>query len=61
MKESKKIARLAKKIASLEKKLYSGVDTEEVAAEIEELTRSMSVEEMIQVDEYIIDKKLLTT
>ena len=61
MKENKKIARLAKRIASLEKKLYSGVNTEEVAAEIEEITRSLSVEEMIKVDEYIIEKKLLTT
>lgn len=61
MKENKKIMRLAKKIASLEKKLYSGVNAEQVAEEIEEISRSLSVEEMILVDEYITEKKLLTT
>lgn len=61
MKENKKIIKLAKKLASLEKKLYSGVNPEEVAAEIEAITTSLTVEEMIQVDEYIIEKKLLTT
>lgn len=54
------IKKLAKEIARLEKECQSGNNISDAMRKIEQLTYSLSIEEMLAIDEYILEKKLLT-
>ena len=54
------IKKLAKEIARLEKECQSGNNISDVMRKIEQLTYGLSIEEMLAIDEYILEKKLLT-
>lgn len=56
MKERNK--RIAKKIAKLEKK-YKSSNNENFIKEIEDLTKNLSIKDMIEIDIFIQEKKLL--
>lgn len=54
------IKKLAKEIARLEKECQSGNNISDAMRKIEQLTCGLSIEEMLAIDEYILEKKLLT-
>lgn len=56
----KKIKILAKKIVKLEKEKSLGKSEKEIMNEIESIINTLSFDEMIEIDNYIISKKLLT-
>ena len=56
MKERNK--RIAKKIAKLEKK-YKFSNNKNFIKEIEDLTKNLSIKDMIEIDIFIQEKKLL--
>lgn len=58
--EKKRIKRLAEKIVQLEKQAHEGKNEQEVMSEIQNITDSLSIEDMLEIDEYIFTKKLLT-
>lgn len=58
--ERKKIKELAEKIVELEKQCQSKNNVSKALEEIEQLTKDLSLEDMLKIDEYIIEKKLLT-
>ena len=61
MKDKKKrIKRLAEKIVQLEKQAREGKNEQEVMSKIQNITDSLSIEDMLEIDEYIFTKKLLT-
>ena len=55
----KQIPPLAKKIVALEKKIARGEEIDECQAELTQLTSLLSLEEMLEIDDYIIKCKLL--
>lgn len=55
----KVIPALAKKIVALEKKIANGENADEYKEELTKLTSMLSLEEMLEVDDYIIKCKLL--
>lgn len=57
---NKRIKRIAQKIVNLEKELQLGKNVKENQQKIEDIMSSLSVEDMLQIDEYITKKKLLT-
>ena len=62
MKDEKKktIKKLAQEIARLEKECQSGNNLSDAMFKIEQLVQGLSVEEMLAIDDYILEKKLLT-
>jgi len=58
--EKKRIKRLAEKIVQLEKQAHEGKNEQEVMSKIQNITDSLSIEDMLEIDEYIFTKKLLT-
>ena len=57
---NKRIKRIAQKIVNLEEELQLGKKVKENQQKIEDIMSSLSVEDMLQIDEYITKKKLLT-
>lgn len=57
---NKRIKRIAQKIVNLEEGLQLGKNVKENQQKIEDIMSSLSVEDMLQIDEYITKKKLLT-
>lgn len=55
-KVSKKIQRLANEIWSLEREIQRGNNVEKNQNKIEKITNSLSFEEMIAIDEYLMSK-----
>ena len=54
------IKKLANEIARLEKECQSGNNISDAMRKIEQLTQGLSIEEMLEIDEYILTEKLLT-
>ena len=59
MKKEKKLEKIAKKIAELENKMATGKDTELCENQIMELSKNLTLEEMLAIDDYIMSKRLL--
>ena len=59
MKDEKKknIKRLAQQIARLEKECQSGNNISENMNKIEQLIQGLSLEDMLAIDDYILEKK----
>lgn len=55
----KKIIRAANRIANLESQLALGKDVQKIEEKIQNIADSLSLEEMLEIDEYIMNKKLL--
>lgn len=55
----KKLQRLAKKIATLEKDIRKGKNTEAAEIEMNNLIADLSTEELIMLDEYIQENNLI--
>ena len=53
MKIDKKTKRLAKQILELQRELQKGKNTEENQAKLEKITKSLSFDQMIAIDEYL--------
>lgn len=53
MKIDKKTKRLAEQILELERELQKGKNTEENQAKLEKITKSLSFDQMIAIDEYL--------
>ena len=62
MKDGKKknIKKLAQQIVRLEKECQSGNNISENMNKIEQLIQGLSLEDMLAIDDYILEKKLLT-
>lgn len=60
MKDGNKIKKMAKKIVKLELECQNGTNISKNMSKIEQLTRNLSLEEMLAIDTYIQEKKLLT-
>lgn len=60
MKDGNKIKKLAEEIVKLELKCQNGTNISKNMSKIEQLTRNLSLEEMLAIDTYIQEKKLLT-
>lgn len=60
MKDEKKIKKLAEQIFILEKECQLGNNIQENMNKIEQLTQTLSLDEMLEVDTYIMEKKFLT-
>lgn len=58
MKREKKLEKLAKKIAELENKMATGKDVESCETQMMQLSEGLTIEEMMEIDEYIMEKKL---
>lgn len=59
-KRNKRIKILANKIVQIEEQIALGNNVKENQNKIQSITDSLTLEEILQVDEYIIRKKLLT-
>lgn len=59
-KQNKHLKIAAQKIMKAEKELLLGKNIKENQQKIEDIMSSLSVEDMLQIDEYITKKKLLT-
>lgn len=59
-KRNKRIKILANKIVQIEKQIALGNNVQENQNKIQSITDSLTLEEILQVDEYITRKKLLT-
>ena len=53
------IARKAKKIAEIEKQMHLGKDVQTAQKEIQDIMCTLSIEDMLEIDEYIIKNNLL--
>lgn len=60
MKDEKKIKKLAEQIFILEKECQLGNNVQENMNKIEQLIQTLSLDEMLEVDTYIMEKKFLT-
>ena len=62
MKDRKKknIKKLAQEIAQLEKECQSGHNFSETMNKIEQIVQGLSLEDMLEIDNYILEKNLLT-
>ena len=62
MKDEKKknIKKLAQQIVRLEKECQSGNNISENMNKIEQLIQGLSLEDMLAIDDYILEKKFLT-
>ena len=59
-KRNKRIKILANKIAQIEEQIALGNNVQENQNKIQSITDSLTLEEILQIDEYITRKKLLT-
>ena len=55
-KRDKRIIRLARKISNLENEIRLGKNVKENEAEIQRITSSLSLQDMLEIDEYITIK-----
>lgn len=53
----KKLIRAANRIWELENKIMSGKDEELIEAEMEKIAESLSPEELLEIDEYLMNKR----
>lgn len=62
MKDEKKknIKKVALEIARLEKECQSGNNISENMNKLEQIIQCLSLEDMLAIDEYILEKKILT-
>lgn len=60
MKDEKKLKELAEQISKLEKECQLGNNLQENMNKIEQLIQSLSLEEMLEIDTYIMNEKFLT-
>ena len=60
MKDEKKLKELAEQISKLEKECQLGNNIQENTNKIEQLIQSLSLEEMLEIDTYIMNEKFLT-
>ena len=60
MKDEKKLKELAKQIIEYEKECQLGNNVQENVSKIEQLIQSLSIEEMLAIDAYIINENFLT-
>ena len=60
MKDEKKLKELAEQISKLEKECQLGNNLQENMNKIEQLIQSLSLEEMLKIDTYIMNEKFLT-
>lgn len=58
--EKKNIKIIADKIIELEEQCQSGNNISEFMNKMEQLIQGLSLEEMLEIDNYIISKKVLT-
>lgn len=59
-KRNKRIKILANKIVQIEEQIALGNNVQENQNKIQSITDSLTLEEILQIDEYITRKKLLT-
>lgn len=59
MKKEKKLEKIAKKIAELENKMATEKDPELCENQIMELSKDLTLEEMLEIDDFIMSKKLV--
>jgi len=59
-KRNNRINFLSEKIVALEKEMRLGKNVQENQDKIENIMSTLSIEEMLQVDDYITKKKMLT-
>jgi hypothetical protein len=59
-KQDKRIKNIANKIVNLEKEILLGKNVQENQQKIESIVSTLSLEDMLEIDEYILKKKLLT-
>ena len=61
MKDTKKIKKVAKQIVELEKKCINDKNNiNKYLKKMQQLTENLSLEELLAIDEYILENKLLT-
>ena len=60
MKDEKNLKQLAEQISKLEKECQFGRNIQKNMNEIEQLIQTLSIEEMLIVDTYIMEKNFLT-
>lgn len=58
--KSKEIKNLALKIVKMEQELSKGKNVQENMKEIQEISKTLSLEDMFMIDDYITKNKLLT-
>lgn len=60
MKDNKSIKKIAEQVVTLEKLIQGKTDTKDNINKLNSLCESLSLEDMLAVDDYIFRKKLLT-
>lgn len=60
MKDKKSIKEIAEQVVTLEKLIQEKIDTKDNINKLDSLCESLSLEDMLAVDDYIFRKKLLT-
>jgi hypothetical protein len=60
MKDNKSIKEIAEQVVTLEKLIQGKTDTKDNINKLNSLCESLSLEDMLAVDDYIFRKKLLT-
>lgn len=58
--KNKEIKDLALKIVKMEQELSKGKNVQENMKEIQEISKTLSLEDMLMIDDYITKNKLLT-
>lgn len=58
--KNKEIKNLALKIVKMEQELSKGKNVQENMKEIQEISKTLSLEDMLMIDDYITKNKLLT-
>ena len=58
--KNKEIKDLALKIVKMEQELSKGKNVQENMKEIQEISKTLSIEDMFMIDDYITKNKLLT-
>ena len=58
--KNKEIKNLALKIVKMEQELSKGKNVQENIKEIQEISKTLSLEDMLMIDDYITKNKLLT-
>lgn len=57
-KDNKNLKKIAMQIAQLEKE-YSNVPSKEIEEKIYEITKGLSIAELLEIDEYILENNLI--
>lgn len=58
--KNKEIKDLALKIVKMEQELFKGKNVQKNMKEIQEISKTLSLEDMLMIDDYITKNKLLT-